>query len=324
MILSCAYSRAKQALCLLLIAISSTAAWGSLSISRTSIELHDSKSRDRVRFAAELSTSQPFFITVRAPVYSNNTRPELFEMKSDLPRLSGTVTFAIDIPFHRQNKTSRGKNNNANRVKNNYRHDASGQYSLCPVPTRVSAATMVCKPLTFTIIDDSTAVPGVTYRTRLNLLIESDNGEQYIENIDVSYHKKGSPISIASRAKKLSLNSDTHFSDSVDFCVSSPAYSDFDVKVESPQSSQGNFRLTDNQGSWMPYELGIQLNNNSAMIPVTENQWISGGQTINAKNSNACRGKHNLTLNAQLSGQAIKNAKPGSYHDVLTVRVKAK
>ena len=324
MIFSCISNRARQLLCLLLITMSSAAAWGNLTVTRTSVELNDSKSRDQVRFIAELTSPRQFYITVSAPVYGDSTETDLFQMRPEQLRLGGSVSFAMEIPFHEQKQNTQRRKDSPNRVRNNYRHSASGQFSLCPTPAHISEVTRVCKPLTFFIIDDETAIPGVTYSTRLNLLLEFDSGEQYFENIELKYRKKGSPISIASRKRNLLLDDTTNFSDSVDFCVFSPVYPDFDIKVDGQWAQQGNFLLNSARGDKMPYQVSLQLNQTPARVPVKPDQWISGGQTIIARNRNECRGNSNLSLNAHLERSDINNAKPGIYQDVLTVRVKAK
>ena len=294
---------------------------GALSLNKTSVALNDSRITDHLRFSVELDNPERFYITLSAPDY-NAGHSDIFVMTPESAGVPGRVSFIMELPFFEQKQSLPGSGNNPNRIRNNVREAASSSYSLCPEPVQFAGPGKVCKPLSFRVVDDEEAIPGIIYSTRLSKLVEDTDGRQYLETIEVSYRKSGSPLTVSAREKELKLNSANQFSTSTEFCVSSPAYSHFDIRFEPDRSERQQFLLTGSNNTTLPYMVDVEINGNP--YPVIPGQWITGERTVIARNEILCGGRDNVRLSLNIPHDTVKNSKPGTYQGVLTAWVKAK
>ena len=307
------------ALLLALLAVNCEA--GALSLNKTSITLNDNRITDHLRFSVELENPERFYITLSAPSHRAG-HSDTFVMRPESARVPGHVTFMMELPYFEQKQPRSDSGNNPNRVRNNIRETASGSYSLCPEPVLYAGPGKVCKPLSFRVVDDEEAIPGITYSTRLSMLVESTDGKQFWETIDVNYRKSGAPLTVTAKQRELELNSANQFSTSTELCVSSPVYPHFDIRFEPDRSERQQFLLTGNNNTTLPYQVNVEINNTPhSAVP---GQWITGGQTVIARNEVLCNGRDNVKMSLHVPQEIVKRSKPGSYQGVLTAWVKAK
>ena len=293
----------------------------SFSLTKTTATMDDSRITDHLRFSVELENPEHFYITLSAPGNSAG-HSDRFVMTPESAGVPGQVTFMMELPYFEQKQSQPDSGNNPNRVRNNIREAASGSYSLCPEPVRFAGPGKVCKPLSFRVVDDEEAIPGITYSTRLSMLVESTDGQQFRETIDVNYRKSGSPITVTAKQRELKLNSANQFSTSTEFCVSSPVYSHFDIRFESDRSEGEQFLLAGNNNTTLAYQVDVEINDNPhSAVP---GQWITGGQTVIARNEALCNGRDNVKMSLHIPRETVKKSRPGTYQGVLTAWVKAK
>lgn len=294
-----------------------------LKIHKKMVTLNDSRTTGETTLSLQLASPDDVHITVKSAGSTGDT--QTFYMTPEQADTPGKVAFAMALPYHQQVKGALKNKASENRVRNNYQQSASHAFSSCPSARKVNTGK-ICKPLSFRVVDDEEAVPGIFYSARVDVLVETHNGKKFTEQVIIRYRKKGSAIHVVTRKKEFNLVQSKNYSDTARFCVFSRFYSKFQVRLESDKVKAHKRILTDNQGRTLPYKVDATLNtpNQKKAYPnIKSGVWLSGGEAIKSEKKAGCAGEKHLVVTVHIDEKDVSAAMPGIYDGVLTLRVKA-
>ena len=287
------------------------------NLSRHSIYLSESKRVETIRLDVSVKNKHSYFITIQsdnAGLFSADNNE--FVLQPTLPGIKGSVRVVFDFPYLERSESGLTRADSINRVTNHQKNRVRDQYSLCPNTSRI------CKPLTVMVTDDGEAIPGIRYTTTLTITVESDDGlhPPSTKILTLNYQRSGSAIGLKGSTNHVLLTAGNNYTNHVDYCAFSMAYSRFNLSVGSKNSSGNDFYLVDHRANQLPYRVSVSLNNRPG-IDVKQDQWVTNGILEKASDASNCR-NYNARVHLNIPKEDLFQSSAGIYRDTITVRVK--